>query len=463
VKEQALEVTQKALAVQIPVSLVRVVVQAVDGFGNVRQDWPVVIENVASGMGQVSAEVVEGQKYKARATGFGVTKITEFEARGPQMVVTIKIPTARLSVRVVDERGVPIDSYVTSVQISGPMSQSFSTPPRDLEVLAGQYIIRVRALGGEGTAQVTLNAGEMKAVEVVVPGVGARGGRIVIRGPSGTFTAVVSGNTLVLDGLSVGIPRVSDWVGNGSYAAFGIWYSPGCTEGRYPDRPEFYIKCAQGAEINVVAVKDPKARVTCRDIYSSRVIQPSEARDRVEIYRLTQSLGVECRAGFDAPSAPQIVGVSTPTSQPTSGLPLELVAAVAVVAVAAAFAVLKLRRRAPPSPTRMWTSGGVSSGFCLEHHGGIIPLSTYTVVGKKDFPGLPEEALAKIDERHFAVYYRDGEWWVEDLGSRYGTYLNGVRVRKARLKEGDVISAGVVVTLVFKQCGAVKRVIVEGN
>lgn len=140
------------------------------------------------------------------------------------------------------------------------------------------------------------------------------------------------------------------------------------------------------------------------------------------------------------------------------------IAAVAAVAVAAAFAVVKLRQRALSSPTRMWV-GSVeeAGGFCLEHHGGVVPLSTYTVVGRKDFPGLPEEALAKIEERHFAVYFKDGEWWVEDLGSRYGTYLNGIRVKKARLKDGDVISAGVVVTLVFKQCGAMKRVIVEGD
>jgi len=134
-----------------------------------------------------------------------------------------------------------------------------------------------------------------------------------------------------------------------------------------------------------------------------------------------------------------------------------------VVGVAAAFAVVKLRRRVSPSPTRMWVDGVEEANFCLEHHGWVIPLSTYTVMGRGDFPGLPEEALAKIEERHFAVYYRDGEWWVEDLGSRYGTYLNGVRVRKARLKEGDVISAGAVVTLVFKRCGVVKKVIVEGD
>jgi len=63
-----------------------------------------------------------------------------------------------------------------------------------------------------------------------------------------------------------------------------------------------------------------------------------------------------------------------------------------------------------------------------------------------------------IDEKHFAVYYY-GVWWVEDLGSRHGTYVNGVRVKKEKLREGDVISPGAVVTLTFKRCGTTRRVV----
>jgi len=102
---------------------------------------------------------------------------------------------------------------------------------------------------------------------------------------------------------------------------------------------------------------------------------------------------------------------------------------------------------------------GVIGDFCLEHQGGVIPLAAYTVVGRRDFSGLPERALAVIDERHFAVYFKDGVWWVEDLGSRHGIYLNGVRVKRERLREGDVISPGATVTVVFKRCGTTRRVV----
>jgi len=110
-----------------------------------------------------------------------------------------------------------------------------------------------------------------------------------------------------------------------------------------------------------------------------------------------------------------------------------------------AYWIYKLKRSrltTPKAPTNL----------CLEHPTGIITLTTYTVVGKHNFFNLPEEALARLEEQHAAVYYRDGEWWVEDLGSRYGTYLNGVRVKKERLKEGDVVNLGAVIDVVVKPC-----------
>jgi len=102
---------------------------------------------------------------------------------------------------------------------------------------------------------------------------------------------------------------------------------------------------------------------------------------------------------------------------------------------------------------------GAVGDFCLEYQGGVIPLAAYTVVGRRDFSGLLERVLEMVDERHFAIYYEDGVWWVEDLGSRHGTYLNGVRVKKEKLREGDVVSPGAVVTLTFKRCGTTRRVV----
>lgn len=44
---------------------------------------------------------------------------------------------------------------------------------------------------------------------------------------------------------------------------------------------------------------------------------------------------------------------------------------------------------------------------------------------------------------HALLTYRDGEWWLEDLDSRNGTFLNNARVtRPSVVREGDLITIG---------------------
>jgi Domain of unknown function (DUF4123)/FHA domain len=55
------------------------------------------------------------------------------------------------------------------------------------------------------------------------------------------------------------------------------------------------------------------------------------------------------------------------------------------------------------------------------------------------FP-IPEDPL--LASIHLAVEWRDGVYRVVDLGSPNGTFLNGIRIQEARLREGDRIEAG---------------------
>jgi hypothetical protein len=244
-RNETLTLRERALVRRVNVSTAKVTVQAVDGFGTVRNDWPVVVENVATGMGQIATELVEGQQYVARVTALGFTNATTFVAKGPQMVVRIKIPTAkiiaqvvdgfgtvrnewsvqivgvvsgqgtvgpvevlggqqytvktvvfgkefsqtvnvpvgqtvtatvqvptaRLSITVVDDERRPIDKHVSSVELTGPLNLMYSEPPKNLEVLAGTYSIKVVVLGRETPpTQVTLNVGDTKNLQIVAPG-----------------------------------------------------------------------------------------------------------------------------------------------------------------------------------------------------------------------------------------------------------------------------------------------------
>jgi pSer/pThr/pTyr-binding forkhead associated (FHA) protein len=48
----------------------------------------------------------------------------------------------------------------------------------------------------------------------------------------------------------------------------------------------------------------------------------------------------------------------------------------------------------------------------------------------------------RVTRRHCAVRLRGGEVEVADLGSANGTFVNGVRVQRQPLHDGDVIAAG---------------------
>src|SRR5499426_913261 len=61
--------------------------------------------------------------------------------------------------------------------------------------------------------------------------------------------------------------------------------------------------------------------------------------------------------------------------------------------------------------------------------------------------GRSSEALplkdATVSRRHSELTPDDGEWWIRDLGSQNGTYVNGVRIaERTRLRVGDQIRTG---------------------
>ena len=106
---------------------------------------------------------------------------------------------------------------------------------------------------------------------------------------------------------------------------------------------------------------------------------------------------------------------------------------------------------APPPPPPVFAS----VAFLVLPDGSRVELKGDAVLGKSwvasIFPNAPW--LNRISEAHAVIRRKTDGWYIEDLGSQYGTYVNGRDIRDAgevKLNPGDVISLGGVFTLVFQ-------------
>ncbi len=72
----------------------------------------------------------------------------------------------------------------------------------------------------------------------------------------------------------------------------------------------------------------------------------------------------------------------------------------------------------------------------------VIPLeSTLLTIGR----GLNNDIIledTRVSRHHAQLRYRARRFWVADLGSTNGTYVNGDQVEERSLRDGDVISLG---------------------
>jgi pSer/pThr/pTyr-binding forkhead associated (FHA) protein len=75
--------------------------------------------------------------------------------------------------------------------------------------------------------------------------------------------------------------------------------------------------------------------------------------------------------------------------------------------------------------------------------GRTIEVTAPTVVGRDATSGIRLEHDEFASSRHARIEPRRDGAWVDDLGSTNGTFVNGTRLKKARLaKPGDVIRIG---------------------
>ncbi len=71
-----------------------------------------------------------------------------------------------------------------------------------------------------------------------------------------------------------------------------------------------------------------------------------------------------------------------------------------------------------------------------------MPIEDYIVVGRKKevcHVVIDDDSVSK---KHCEFSYSDGQYYVRDLDSANGTFVNGDKVDKRRLRSGDKIRIG---------------------
>jgi pSer/pThr/pTyr-binding forkhead associated (FHA) protein/DNA-binding CsgD family transcriptional regulator len=76
---------------------------------------------------------------------------------------------------------------------------------------------------------------------------------------------------------------------------------------------------------------------------------------------------------------------------------------------------------------------------CLKWGGGMLSLSGPCVIGRRSDNDLQINNV-QVSRRHALLMNHNDDWWLNDLGSRNGVLVNGMRLTSARrLRDGDEI------------------------
>ncbi len=94
------------------------------------------------------------------------------------------------------------------------------------------------------------------------------------------------------------------------------------------------------------------------------------------------------------------------------------------------------------------------------HVGRVYPLSARATIGRAPDAGiiLGDPDVSRI---HGVIFHENGAWWVEDAGSRNGTFVNGTRQERARLSTGDMLRLGQNVVLQLVDSDPVEAELIE--
>jgi hypothetical protein len=127
-----------------------------------------------------------------------------------------------------------------------------------------------------------------------------------------------------------------------------------------------------------------------------------------------------------------------PSSPSSAGIPIILL--VLAGGGIGAYALTRIRKRAPQT-----AQTGMRRAYLVGQRGLLsgrsIPLTDGLLIGRGSTCHVHLED-ASASRQHARFRYAQGAWYIQDMKSAYGTYVNGRRVMAQRLKSGDRIQIG---------------------
>ena len=129
----------------------------------------------------------------------------------------------------------------------------------------------------------------------------------------------------------------------------------------------------------------------------------------------------------------QIFRASGGIVPPKSGGSLVFVVILLVVGGSATYAILSRNKRLQKT--------GPSGALLVSSDGSTYPLKDQAVIGRSSVVQIQLHD-ATISRRHAQLRYSDGAWFIQDLGSAGGTFVNGQQVQAKKLAAGDLIKIG---------------------